>query len=209
MRDFECTALVMPLLCCHLFVLPGMSFLMPPHLLRCLDAKWLFRFCRLVAAASMIQLFFIPSLQLRLCDSLRLFDSFGRFVLSLPLLSFYGRSARQPSVISPACPKTNKSKATHVFTMLSVLPPNTLVLNIISTAVVAAITMAGPPAPATHEAGKVLIAVNHTSPELSVVEIEYRAHVLHGGVAYEWGQVSFQVSREGGREEETKERKEE
>lgn len=61
-------------------------------------------------------------------------------------------------------------------------------------------TVAGPPAPATHQAGKVLIAVNHTSPELSVVEIDYRAHVLHGGVAYEWGQVSFQVTRRGGRE---------
>ena len=42
-----------------------------------------------------------------------------------------------------------------------------------------------------HESGKVLIAVNHTSPELSVVEINYRAHVLHGGVAYEWGQLSL------------------
>lgn len=47
--------------------------------------------------------------------------------------------------------------------------------------------------PPTHAAGKVLIAVNHTTPALSVVEIDYRAHVLHGGVAYEWGQVSFQV----------------
>ena len=41
--------------------------------------------------------------------------------------------------------------------------------------------------------GKVLIAVNHTLPELSLVAINYRAHVLHGGVAYDWGQISFQV----------------
>ena len=102
-------------------------------------------------------------------------------------------------------PKTNKSKlmyVTHLSTILSVLLPNAAAPNIRSAAAAtaAAITIAGLPAPATHEAGNVLIAVNHTSPELSVVEIDYRAHVLHGGVAYEWGQVSFQVNREGGRE---------
>lgn len=41
--------------------------------------------------------------------------------------------------------------------------------------------------------GKVIIAVNHTLSDLSMVEINYRAHVLHGGVAYDWGQISFQV----------------
>lgn len=53
--------------------------------------------------------------------------------------------------------------------------------------------MGGPADLSAHTGGKVLIAVNHTMPDLSVVEISYRAHILHGGVAYEWGQVSFQV----------------
>lgn len=48
-------------------------------------------------------------------------------------------------------------------------------------------------ASALHAAGQVVIVMNHTNPDLSEVQIGYRAHVLHGGVAYEWDQVSFQV----------------
>lgn len=53
--------------------------------------------------------------------------------------------------------------------------------------------LVAPIVPPTHAVGKVKIDLNHTTQALSVVEIDYRAHVLHGGVAYEWGQVSFQV----------------
>ncbi|CAM9799384.1 unnamed protein product, partial [Choristocarpus tenellus] len=41
--------------------------------------------------------------------------------------------------------------------------------------------------------GTLLIAVNDSTPGQSMLEVGYQAHVLHGGLAYEWTQVSFQV----------------
>ena len=106
-----------------------------------------------------------------------------------------------PGSLPSPFPRPPKKHYSHISIMLYVLLRITVLRHVLSAAAAAAVaaTVVGvPPASATHEAGKVLIAVNHTMPELAVVEIDYRAHVLHGGVAYEWGQVSFQVSGKGG-----------
>jgi len=91
----------------------------------------------------------------------------------------------EPVALTGVSPDNPYDNITASFVQGIVIPPGESVKNVVE------LQYSGDvPGPVS---GRVLLTTNHSNAGISVVEVFYSAYVLHGGVGYERGSVSFVV----------------
>lgn len=94
-------------------------------------------------------------------------------------------SGDEPVALTGVSPENHEDKISVIFQQGVVIPPGEVVPNVVRLIYSGEIP--------GKVAGRVLLTTNHSNAGVSVVDVHYKATVLHGGVGYERGQVSFVV----------------